>query len=194
LKRIFFKGGINLKNNNKTKDLYLVNEFNKILILLILPILLIIFALINDDLISISKGLYQIIIHPDVLITDYIEIGGLGAAFINSALLTLINILILWRLKIIINGYSISAIFIVAGFAFFGKNIFNIWPIYIGCYLYAKHQKKNFKNVAVIAMFGTALSPLVNEIAYGLKLSPSIGLPLGILVGILVGFILPPFV
>ena len=78
------------------------------------------------------------------------------------------------------------------GFAFFGKNIFNVWPIYIGGYIYSKYQKTNFKNVILITMFATALSPLVNEFAYGLSLPIPIGILLGIMVGILVGFIIPP--
>ncbi|WP_242863261.1 DUF1576 domain-containing protein [Caloranaerobacter ferrireducens] len=160
--------------------------------MLILPISFILLALIIDTPTNIVNGIFKIIIHPDILITDYIKVGGLGAALINSAILTLVNIYIIWRLKININGPVISAIFIIMGFAFFGKNIFNVWPIYIGGYIYSKYQKTNFKNVILITMFATALSPLVNEFAYGLNLPVPIGILLGILVGILVGFIIPP--
>ncbi|WP_427339919.1 DUF1576 domain-containing protein [Caloranaerobacter sp. DY30410] len=160
--------------------------------MLILPISFILLALIIDTPTNIVNGIFKIIIHPDVLITDYIKVGGLGAALINSAILTLVNIYIIWKLKININGPVIAAIFIIMGFAFFGKNIFNVWPIYIGGYIYSKYQKTNFKNVILITMFATALSPLVNEFAYGLNLPIPIGILLGILVGILVGFIIPP--
>ena len=169
-----------------------LSENKKILILMIFPISCLIMAFFVSDFNSIMKGLYKIIVHPDILITDYIKIGGLGAALINSALLTLLNILILWKYKIRISGISISAIFIIAGFSFFGKNIFNVWPIYLGGFLYAKYQKKSFKNIVIISMFGTALSPLVNEIAYGLKLPLSLGMPFAILAGALAGFVLPP--
>lgn len=174
------------------------SDFNKIdiktklYIMLILPISFILLALFIDNPADIVNGIFKIVIHPDILITDYIKVGGLGAALINSAILTLVNIYIIWRLKININGPVISAIFIIMGFAFFGKNIFNVWPIYIGGYIYSKYQKTNFKNVILITMFATALSPLVNEFAYGLSLPIPIGILLGIMVGILVGFIIPP--
>ncbi|SHH48841.1 Protein of unknown function [Caloranaerobacter azorensis DSM 13643] len=164
----------------------------KLYIMLILPISFILLAIIIDTPTNIVNGIFKIIVHPDILITDYIKVGGLGAALINSAILTLVNIYIIWKLKININGPVISAIFIIMGFAFFGKNIFNVWPIYIGGYIYSKYQKTNFKNVILITMFATALSPLVNEFAYGLNLPIPFGILLGISIGILVGFIIPP--
>lgn len=160
--------------------------------MLLLPISFIVLALVIDTPSNIVNGIFKIIVHHDILITDYIKVGGLGAALINSAVLTLVNIYIIWKHKININGPVISAIFIIMGFAFFGKNIFNVWPIYIGGYIYSRYQKTNFKNVILITMFATALSPLVNEFAYGLNLPVPIGILLGILVGILVGFIIPP--
>ena len=169
-----------------------LSENKKIIILMIFPISCLVMALFVSDSNGIIKGLYNIIIHPDILITDYIKVGGLGAALVNSALLTLINILILWKYKIRISGVSISAIFIIAGFSFFGKNIFNVWPIYLGGFLYAKYQKKSFKNIVIISMFGTALAPLVNEIAYGLVIPFPIGMTFAILAGTLAGFVLPP--
>ncbi|WP_425447589.1 DUF1576 domain-containing protein [Dethiothermospora halolimnae] len=167
-------------------------EKKKVLILLILPILLSITAFIVDTPKEIFNGMYKIIVHPDILLTDYLKVGGLGATFINSAILTFINIFILWKFDIKVSGLSIAAVYIVTGFAFFGKNVFNVWPIYIGGLLYAKYQDRKFKSIVLISMFGTALSPLVNEIAYGLNLPFPLSLVLGILIGILVGFILPP--
>ncbi|RKD34224.1 hypothetical protein BET03_07905 [Thermohalobacter berrensis] len=177
------------KKINNSKPL---SRDRQLQILLILPLSFIIMAFIFDDFKNIIEGLYRIIVYPDTLITDYIEIGSLGAALINSALLTLINIYIVWKFRIRINGPTISAIFIISGFSFFGKNIFNVWPIYLGGYIYARYQKTNFKTEALITMFGTALSPLISEIAYGLNLPLYVGIPLGILLGILIGFVLPP--
>lgn len=177
---------INKKDNN------LISENKKISILMILPVTMILLAFILDNPSNIMNGLSQIIIHPDILLTDYIEVGGIGAAFINSGILTLINIYILCKSKIKVNGISISAIFLIAGFSFFGKNIFNVWPIYLGGFLYSIYQGRKFKNVAIVSMFGTALAPLVNEIAYGCNLPAPFNIILGITVGILCGFVLPP--
>lgn len=160
--------------------------------ILVFPISLLLLALFFGDYKNIPIGLLRIITHPSMLLTDYIAVGGIGATFFNSALLTIINIYLVRKLKITLTGPIISAFFIIAGFAFFGKNIFNVWPIYIGGYLYAKYQKKKFKNVLLISMFGTSLAPLVSMVAFGFDLPIYIGILLGYAVGIFVGFILPP--
>lgn len=168
-----------------------VSERTKFLILSIFPISSLILAFFVSDFSSIANGIYKIIIQPDVLLTDYIKVGGLGAALVNSSLLTLINLFFLWKLKVPLTGLPISAIFIVAGFAFFGKNIFNVWPIYIGGFLYSKYEKKPYNSV-IISMFGTALAPMVFEVAYALSPSSFSGLLVGILAGVVAGFFLPP--
>ena len=170
----------------------MLDEKKKTYFLLLLPIMFIIAAFIFDDIGSIINGLFNIITNPDILLTDYLEVGGLGATFLNSAILMLVNILLIRKLGMRINGVSTAAIFILAGFAFLGKNIYNVWPIYLGGLLYAKYQNTTFKSVALITMFGTALSPLVNEITYGLNLPFPINIIVGILGGILAGFVLPP--
>lgn len=169
-----------------------VSQKTKYLILSIFPIASLILAFIVSDFQEIVNGLYRIIMQPDILLTDYIEVGGLGAALVNSAILTLINILILWKMKFPISGFPISAIFIIAGFSFFGKNILNVWPIYIGGYLYAKYEKKPYHSVVVISMFGTALAPMIFEIANAISHSSSLGIVIATIVGIVIGFFLPP--
>lgn len=167
-------------------------EKKKYLVLMIFPIICMIIGLIVDDLSNIINGLYRIIIFPDVLLTDYLEVGGIGATLFNVSLLMLFNILILWKYKIRVTGASISALYIVAGFAFFGKNVYNVLPIYFGGFLYAKYQKESFRNIVIISMFSSALAPLVNEIAYSVNLPSPYGLIIALLVSIMVGFIMPP--
>ncbi len=161
-------------------------------ILLILPSIMLIMAFILDSPSDILHGLYKMIISPDVLLTDYIEIGGIGATFFNASILAFINIFIIYKLKLKINGALIAAIFTIIGFSFIGKNIFNVWPTYLGGYLYVKYQKIEFKNILVIIMFSTALSPVTSELAFGLNTSLWISLPIGITFGIFCGFIITP--
>lgn len=153
---------------------------------------LIIFGFMMDTPENILYGLSQIIVQPDLLITDYIGVGGMGAAFVNSGLLTLIFIFILLKLKIPFNGASTASLFLISGFAFFGKNLFNVWFIVMGVYLYAKVQKDKFSKYIYVALFGTAMSPMVTEIFFNPSLSPSVRILLGVFVGLSIGFILPP--
>ena len=146
-------------------------------------------GLILDDPSNILPGLWKIMITEDALITDYMEIAGVGAAFVNSALVTLISIGILYLAKDPINGYTVVEIGLMAGFALFGKNIVNIWPIIGGTFLYAKLRREPFYTYASVSLLATALSPVVSYVA----LDNGWGnLPAGVLVGILIGLILPP--
>lgn len=169
-----------------------IGRRENLIILSILPAILFVSAFLLDTPANILGGLYEIIIAPDILLTDYLKIGGIGATFMNASLLAAINIFIIYKLNLKVNGAFIAAIFTITGFSFFGKNIFNVWPIYLGGYLYVKYQKIEFKNVLVVIMFSTTLAPIVNEIAFGLQAPVQVALPIGILFGIFVGFVITP--
>ncbi|HPV21703.1 MAG TPA: DUF1576 domain-containing protein, partial [bacterium] len=83
-------------------------------------------------------------------------------------------------------------VFTVTGFAFFGKNIFNIWPVLIGVWLYAAYMKTSFRNYLIVALFGTTLAPMVSYLAFGSGLAIWISVPASMFFGILSGFVLPP--
>ncbi|WZL72362.1 DUF1576 domain-containing protein [Clostridiaceae bacterium 35-E11] len=169
-----------------------VSNEKRYLMMIVYVASLIILGLAMDTPKNIIYGLSQIITQPDLLITDYIGIGGMGAAFVNSGLLTLIFILILIKLNIPFNGATIASLFLISGFSFFGKNLFNVWFIVVGVYLYAKVQKDKFSKYIYVALFGTAMSPMVTEIFFNASLSMSARVLLGIFVGLSIGFILPP--
>lgn len=169
----------------------LINS-KKYIILFIYGVTLFMFGIVMDTPNNVISGLLNIIKEPDVLITDYIAVGGIGAAFVNSGLLTIIFVFILKRLNINISGASISAIFMMSGFSLFGENIFNVWFIVIGVMLYAKFQKEKFYKYVYIAILGTGLSPIVTQIMFNMDKQKLISIPFSILLGIGLGFILPP--
>ena len=169
-----------------------VSEKTKHLILLIFPVACLLMAFIFSDINELFSGLLKIIISRDVLLTDYIEVGGLGATLLNVSLLTLINIYFLWKLKINIGGFQIAAIYTIAGFAFFGKNIVNVWPIYLGGYLYARYQKKSYRNFIIVSMFGTALAPMITEFAYAFSFLNYGAIVIAATLGTIIGFVVPP--
>lgn len=168
------------------------NSRFKVHVLTIFSLSLIVFSFLVDSPVNIIEGLKNILLDRDTLVTDYIEVGGIGAAFFNAGLLSLIFVFILYRFKIRINGATYAAIFTMAGFALFGKNLINVWFVIIGVYLYALIQKERFSRYLYIALFGTAMAPVATEFIFSPSLPTHIGLPLGFFFGILVGFILPP--
>lgn len=167
------------------------NNFN-LLLLSFIPLALIIIGFIVDSPKEIFKGLLDIIIAPDLLLTDYLVVGGIGATFLNVGLLKLLCISIIYFLKVPLTGSLIAATFTVSGFAFIGKNIGNIWPIIIGGLLYSHYKKIDFKTVLTPILFSTTLAPAVSEIAFGLNISHYISIPLGITTGTLIGFTIIP--
>ena len=117
------------------------------------------------------------------------ELGGIGAALINASLTSLlISLLMINGIKP--NGSTIMSLWLMTGFSFLGKNIFNIWPIILG--IYYLDIKSNLSNYILVAILGTSLSPIVSQISFGDHLSTPIDFLIGILLGVLVGFILPP--
>ena len=90
------------------------------------------------------------------------------------------------------SGSLIAAIFTVGGFALFGKNIYNVISIVLGVYLYSLIRKENFSKLITVALFGTSLAPVVNQLSFGMNLNPLIGIALGNIVGIFIGLVLAP--
>lgn len=141
---------------------------------------------------EIWEGMIKIVTSRDALITDYFELGGYGAAFFNSGLVTLTGTLVLCKEKVPFTGLSMAALFINAGFAFFGKNLLNIIPILLGTILYAKFHHAKFSRYIYTALFGTCLSPIITEMIYILPFDIRVNFLCSVGVGILIGFILPP--
>lgn len=170
----------------------LKNYYPPYVILSILYLFFIVFAFFLDTPKEIFYGLKSIILSSDILITDYMEVGGIGAALVNASLTSLLSILLLMIIGIKPNGSTIMSLWLMTGFSFLGKNIFNIWPIIFGVYLFSKYQKEPFLNYTLVALLGTSLSPIVSQVSFGDNLYRPIPIILGILVGIIVGFVLPP--
>jgi hypothetical protein len=186
-------GGDKMIYSNTYEEKELQKE-GKQLILSVFPLVFMVFGiaygLANQEVLS--EGLIAIFYSPTTLLTDFLKVGGVGATFINAALVGLFNIYLLRRFEMRINGLLIAAIFTVIGFSFFGKNILNILPIYLGGYLYARWQGIAMKNIILIIMFSTALAPIVSEITFGGYFDRGFNYFMGILIGTLIGFIIVP--
>lgn len=151
-----------------------------------------IFAFSIDTPREIFYGLVYIVWSPDILISDYIYLGGIGATLVNAASLGVISVFMMKYFKCEHKGLNIMAIWLVVGFGFFGKNPFNIIPIVVGGYLYSLYHKKPFSNFVASSLLATSLSPVVSQMSFiGLE-SVALGIALSIIVGIILGFIMIP--
>lgn len=155
----------------------------------------------TDGVSSFLSGYLSILRSPSILVSDYLEIGGLSATLFNVVTILLLNVYMVHKLNIRITGPVIAGIMTITGFSFFGKNLFNTLPIYLGIYLYARLQKLEFKDFIIVVLFSTGISPLVSFLIFGMNWGAWLGVSLfwhymagvlvGIGVGVFVGFLLP---
>lgn len=179
------KGGTRLARQRRLREQLTQNYF--------LPVYiggLLLLALFWPDQQPVLSGLLSIIRSPDILINDYMETGGIRAAFLNASLVGLAGYGLLKLTRTPVSGPTIAAVFTMTGFALFGKNVLNIGPIIFGVYLYSLLRREHFRHHVIIALFGTSLSPIVSQFAFGY----GFGLPVGTIVGIITGFLIPGLV
>ncbi len=141
---------------------------------------------------EILQGIFTIIREPDFLITDYFIIGGVGAAFVNAGILTLVSIGIVYGLGMDFDGHTITSACLMFGFSLFGKNLLNIWAIMLGVFLYAWYHRTSVSRYIYIGYYGTSLSPIITQVMQMWELPIPVRMGLCILTGTVIGFVLPP--
>lgn len=157
-----------------------------------IPLYFFIIGIFSQDFFTLIPGLYNIIVQPDLLITDYIIIGGIGATFINASITTLITLFILYKLDLEISGQTIAVCFMMLGFSMFGKNFLNIWMILLGVFLYSKYHNEPLKEYIFIGFYGTSLSPIITQLMQSAHVLPVTKLIISLSIGLVIGFVLPP--
>lgn len=157
----------------------------------ILALIMIILAFIFNTPKEIFVGYKNILLSSSILTTDYIAIGTLGGALVNAASILILNLVILRLLNLRMSGLIYAALYMILGFSFFGKNILNSLPIYIGIYLYAFLNKIPVKNLVISLLFSSGISPLVSYLIFDFDLAYYISIPLGIGAGIVAGLMVP---
>jgi len=168
--------------------------------------ILIIAAFVLDSPQNIWQGLVRILTSRSLLVTDYAELGGMGAMLVSSVIVASFSLITLIVGGVKPTGGIIVGIWLVLGFGFFGKNLFNTIPIVFGVWLYAKTKGMAFRDVALTSMLCATIAPIVSEVAYLnifenlLVIEGVIYMPLpwwggvivGGLVGVFVGYIFAP--
>ena len=149
-------------------------------------------SLFIDPLDVFLSGFKQIIVQSDILVSDYFEIGGIGASLFNASLLALGSVVLIRISKAPMNGYVLTSVMMMAGFGLFGKNIFNVIPIIVGTYIYSHYSSETFGDVVHIGLLSTSFSPIVTEIMFVVDMDPFLRLILAVAVGMSVGFIITP--
>lgn len=160
--------------------------------LTIVAIVPLVLGFILDSPSEIISGLYRIVTGSDVLIVDYIVVGGLGATLVNVGLVTLVSLIILIISKADMNGAAFASIFLMGSFSFFGKNFINIWPILFGTFLYALITKESYRDIVHMSLLATSFAPLFTEMIRFLPFDVFVSTALSFAISAFVGFIIKP--
>ena len=137
------------------------------------------------------KGFLELQIHPARLLNDFTAAEGAGSALLNAVLVASIGLVLIRLTRVRLAGPTIAAYFTMMGFGLFGKTPMNILPIIFGVFLAAKLARKTFSEYLLIALFGTALGPIVTFI---IAEAGIVGIPAYVLgggTGIVIGMLLP---
>ena len=141
---------------------------------------------------NILIGLREYILCEDILLTDYFVIGSIGAAFVNAGLVTLISIALTLWIKTPYTGSTIAMIFLMGGFALFGKNPVNILPFFLGVWLYSRIKGHPMARYTNAALFSTTLAPIVSDLMLHGSFPFIVRMAVALLGGALIGYLIIP--
>ncbi len=140
---------------------------------------------------EVAEGLLAIQGHPARLLNDFTVVGGDGAALVNASLVALLGLLLVRINGVRLSGPTVAAVFTMFGFGLFGKTPINALPIIAGVAIAARIADKTFKEYILMALFGTALGPLITALAVEAGLATPTALSIAVLGGLVAGMLLP---
>jgi len=155
-------------------------------------LVLLLVGIIDGDVGPAVEGFIRLQVTPARLVSDFVAVEGVGATLFNVVAVGFLGYFFLLLNGLEITGAALAALFTMMGFAFFGKTLFNCIPIMAGVSLSALIVKKKPRDYALIAMFGTAMGPLITFLAFEVGVRPVFALPGSFLIGLGIGIILPP--
>jgi hypothetical protein len=166
------------------------NERILYLLLIILITLFAVFGILLEGPIQVIHNTILLQGQNARLINDF-TLYGVGTAMFNAATVGALALILIFHATVSLSGPTVSAILTLMGFSFFGNTLLNSIPLITGVWIASKVARKTFGSYSLIALFGTALGPLVTFVMFSLELPFIISIPLGIFSGLAAGFILP---
>ena len=136
-------------------------------------------------------GLEKIILSSDILITDYIELAGVGPTLVNVGLVVAITNLLMYVNKMPIKSGNIVTIGLMSGFAFFGKNIFNMWFILLGTYLFCALRREALSKYLLQSFWASSLGPLISSTFFHQGDITVKSVLISVCTGLIIGFVTP---
>jgi hypothetical protein len=148
------------------------------------------FALISGGPIMVLKGTLSLQASSARLISDF-TLHTPQVALFNATTVGALGLIIVFYASISLSGPTLACILTMMGFSFFGNTLLNCIPIIVGVWIASRVAGKTFGAYSIIALFGTALGPLVTYVMFSIGLPYAASIPLGLFCGVLAGFLLP---
>lgn len=181
--------------NELNREVHEVEQRTKYLVIAGMALICFAFAwYFTPDFKMLMEGLKRICLHHSLANSDFMAVAGegyFGAAFVNCGLLILSTLATYYLTDTKIMGVHFAATGIVAAYSFYTKNIFNVWPVVIGAFLYAKVMRRPLKEYSGVAWFASVLGIIVSTTAFStpaLQVGTMTSIAFGIMFGMIAGF------
>eukprot|EP01102_Stenamoeba_stenopodia_P003197 TRINITY_DN1312_c0_g4_i1.p1 TRINITY_DN1312_c0_g4~~TRINITY_DN1312_c0_g4_i1.p1 ORF type:complete len:522 (-),score=63.08 TRINITY_DN1312_c0_g4_i1:163-1728(-) len=136
------------------------------------------------------KGLASVLLEQGTLIADFVQIGGPRVSLIHSGVVGLVFSTLIYSTGSVKYAYYFASTFMPIGFSMMGKNLYNIWPNFIGVFLFSRYTGKKLGDLVPPLTFGTSLAPVVSVFSFHSGLPTIFGIAMGWGLGISLGFCL----
>ena len=153
-------------------------------------------AFFMPDRADMLPGLWRILNSPTKSATNFFDIGGYSATFLNMGLVALIMAALFHVTKTKVNNVSTLAVLLTVGFGSWGINVLNIWPTILGVALHCLVKDEKLGSRTNAMLFTTGLAPFMSELMVRypnpevVGLHPT-GVALALIIGVTVGYFMP---
>ena len=157
---------------------------------------LIIAAVCMPDRAQMLTGFGKILTGTCKISTNYFELGGYAATFLNMGLVGLFCTLLCCLPGAKPNNVTTLGVLLTIGFGSWGINPLNMIPTILGVCLYCLVKKEKLGAMSNAMMYSTGIAPLISELLLRYPAAEYIGfnwlgLVLALFVGLIIGFFLP---
>ena len=153
-------------------------------------------AVFMPDRHDMQEGLWRILNSPTKSATNFFDIGGYSATFLNMGLVGLICTALYCTPGRQANNAATLVTLLTVGFGSWGIHILNIWPTIIGVAIHCIVKGEKLGSRTNAMLFTTGLAPFMSELMVRYPKPEVVGIhptgvALALIVGILVGYFMP---
>ncbi len=146
------------------------------------------------------SDVWQILVNPAKVSTNYFSLGGFAATFLNMALVGMVCTALCCLPGAKPTNVTTLGFLLTVGFGSWGINVLNIIPTMLGVLLFCLVKKEKPGAQVNAMMFSTGIAPIISEMLFrypGVGADArylgfnGFGIVMALVVGVIIGFFLP---